>query len=64
MRTVAALRPPRLYSVLSTTIGSLPFMITLPARISCAIFMGAFEAFDAFDASSAFRLTPDRGLQV
>jgi hypothetical protein len=34
MRTVAALRPPRLYSVFSTTIGSLPCMMTLPARIS------------------------------
>ncbi|MNO03674.1 hypothetical protein D3C81_2244460 [compost metagenome] len=34
MRTVALLRPPRLYSVLRTTIGSLPCMITLPARIS------------------------------
>ena len=34
MRTVAELRPPRLYSVLRTTIGSLPCMITLPARIS------------------------------
>ena len=39
MRTVAELRPPRLYSVLSTTIGSLPCMMTLPARISWAIFM-------------------------
>ena len=34
MRTVAALRPPRLYSVFRTTIGSLPCMMTLPARIS------------------------------
>src|SRR3954447_25808209 len=39
MRTVAELRPPRLYSVLSTTIGSLPCMMTLPARISWASFM-------------------------
>jgi hypothetical protein len=42
MRTVAALRPPRLYSVFSTTIGSLPCMMTLPARISWAIFMAWF----------------------
>jgi hypothetical protein len=42
MRTVAAPRPPRLYSVLSTTIGSLPCMMTLPARISCASFMAWF----------------------
>src|SRR5205085_2723197 len=41
MRTVAELRPPRLYSVLSTTIGSLPCMITLPARISWASFMSS-----------------------
>jgi len=34
MRTVAELRPPREYSVLSTTMGSLPCMMTLPARIS------------------------------
>ncbi len=34
MRTVAALRPPRLYSVFSTTIGFLSCMTTLPARIS------------------------------
>jgi hypothetical protein len=40
MRTVALLRPPRLYSVRSTTIGAVPCMITLPARISWAIFMG------------------------
>src|SRR5262245_37438944 len=39
MRTVAAPRPPRLYSVLSTTIGSLPCMMTLPARISWASFI-------------------------
>jgi hypothetical protein len=44
MRTVAALRPPRLYSVLSTTIGSLPCMMTLPARISWASFMAWFVA--------------------
>jgi len=43
MRTVAELRPPRLYSVLSTTIGSLPCMMTLPARISCASFMTGFH---------------------
>jgi hypothetical protein len=36
---VAALRPPLLYSALSTTMGSLPTMITLPLRSSCAIFM-------------------------
>jgi hypothetical protein len=34
IRTVAELRPPRLYSVRSTTIGSLPCMMTFPARIS------------------------------
>ncbi|KEH10918.1 hypothetical protein GY14_03520 [Delftia tsuruhatensis] len=34
MRTVAAPRPPRAYSVFRTIIGSLPCMITLPARIS------------------------------
>src|SRR4029079_15382589 len=39
-RTVSELRPPRLYSVRSTTIGSLPCMMTLPARISSAIFIG------------------------
>ncbi|MDT4845885.1 hypothetical protein FQZ97_798870 [compost metagenome] len=33
-RTVAAPRPPRLYSVFRTIIGSLPCMITLPARSS------------------------------
>src|SRR5512139_2911547 len=50
MRTVAAPRPPRLYSVLSTTIGSLPCMITLPARISCAIFMVTLVWCGALDA--------------
>src|SRR5450631_3619353 len=43
IRTVAELRPPRLYSVRSTTIGSLPCMMTLPARISCAIFITVFR---------------------
>src|SRR5450631_4157023 len=43
MRTVAELRPPRLYSVRSTTIGSLPCMMTFPARISWATFMTIFR---------------------
>src|ERR1044072_913616 len=37
---VAALRPPLLYSAFSTTIGSLPTMITLPLRNSWAVFIG------------------------
>src|SRR6218665_3494760 len=41
MRTVAAPRPPRAYSVFRTTIGSLPCMMTLPARISLAIFIAS-----------------------
>ena len=45
MRTVAELRPPRLYSVFSTTIGSLPCMMTLPARISWAIFMASMSSW-------------------
>src|ERR1700712_570994 len=45
MRTVAELRPPRLYSVFRTTIGSLPCMMTLPARISWAIFMALMSSW-------------------
>src|SRR6185369_839338 len=41
---VAALRPPLLYSPLSTTMGSLPTMITLPLRNSWAIFIGVSTA--------------------
>src|SRR3990170_26326 len=37
--TTEPLRPERLYSALSTTIGSLPTMMTLPARTSCAVFI-------------------------
>src|SRR3990167_9551520 len=37
--TTATLRPDLLYSAFCTTIGSLPIMITLPTRSSCASFM-------------------------
>src|SRR5207249_5503642 len=42
--TTDALRPDLLNSAFCTTIGSLPIMMTLPARTSCAVFMG--YAFD------------------
>src|SRR6218665_2056055 len=41
MRTVAAPRPPRAYSVFRTTIGSLPCMMTLPARFSWSFFIAS-----------------------